>query len=146
MQTKQRLTSDDGELLTDSLVESSELFAQPSDKKKKRGALHELELTRGSFLSSGTFWGVALGYAFAGYGALMIIGVLVIPDLWNGGYIFWALGIPAFLIGVINLLYAFFVQRSWHAIMGQLLGMVLLFLIPLILVVLLFTQLGGGSW
>jgi len=51
MQTKQRLTSDDGELLTDSLVESSELFAQPSDKKKKRGA---------SLLRNRAFWRVML--------------------------------------------------------------------------------------
>jgi len=51
MQTKQPLTSDDGELLTDSLVENSEVFAQPFDKKKKRGA---------SLLRNRAFWRVML--------------------------------------------------------------------------------------
>jgi len=39
MQTKQRLTSDDGERLIAAPIENSEISAQPSDKKKKRGAL-----------------------------------------------------------------------------------------------------------
>lgn len=124
---KQRLTSDDGELLTNSLVESSEIFAQSSDKKKKRG---ELQPRRGAFLRSGTFWGVALGYAFTGYGVLALSFVLL-HEWWYAGAILWTLGIPAFLIGLSGLVY-FSRRRSWHAAMGQFVGIILLFIgVPL---------------
>ena len=122
MQTKQRLTSDDGELLTDSLVESSELFAQPSNKKKKRGA---------SLLRNRAFWRVMLIQPIVIYSLFLFSFTCVwqLPYLDSIGFLFVVFLFASVLISLAASTY--FWSRHRLVAVGFIAGSVLTWLIPL---------------
>jgi len=108
------LTSDDGELLTDSLVENSEVFAQPFDKKKKRSA---------STLRNPVFWRITIIYALISCGMLVIV---LIPGTWLFvTSIFQSLAAPFFWISVVIMGHSAW-RGKWQVVMGQLVGMLIL--------------------